>query len=312
MKRIFAIAIVTLMICGVFSGCENKDKELKSEVSLLEEDSSFEASSIREAMGTPSPTLEPTPSPTPSQTPTPEPTPEVLDTDLPMLKGFGENYMQPRPLGDIDPINDKVVALTFDDGPHGECTDILLETLKKHDVVATFFVLGQNAGYYPDVVKRTYDAGHEIGTHSYDHPNLMGYSVSGILDSYSRSNDNIEAAIGLRAIIDRPPYGSMTEEVAQQVGRTQAMWTVDPEDWRDEYKSTDSLVSNVMYGTNSGVPVRDGAIILSHDIYYSTVNAYDSIIAELKNDGYKFVTVTQMMQIAEKRGEEVPYMFRGA
>ena len=249
----------------------------------------------------------------PVETAEPEPTPvPETQTDIPQLNLNG-NFMAAKSIEGIDPYNDKVVALTFDDGPHPENTDKLLNILADNGAVATFFVLGENAQRYPDVIERIYAGGNEIGTHSYSHTDLMTLSLDDIMSNeYGKTNDVLEGIIGARATIDRPPYGSMSEDRAAEIGREQILWSVDPEDWKDEYKNTSSLMDNIFNGTNSGVKVSDGAIILSHDIHATTVDAYDTIIKELKAQGYKFVTITQMMQIAELRGKEFGYKFNGS
>lgn len=248
----------------------------------------------------------------PAATATPEPTPSptpTVSTNLTQLQAK-DGYMPPKSLDGIDPLKDKVVALTFDDGP-GPYTEKLLDILKENDAVATFFVVGTNVAEYPDIVKRAYEEGNEIGTHSWNHKDLKKLSLDEIMqDQYGKANDAIEAATGLRALIDRPPYGSMTEELAEQIGREQILWSVDPEDWK--YRDADTVYDHVVNGTDKGGYVRDGGIILSHDIHETTVNAYDRIIKALKDEGYKFVTVTQMMQIAEIRGKDVQYRFANA
>lgn len=253
---------------------------------------------------------EPTATATPELTPSPAPT---VSTNLTQLQAK-DGYMPPKSLDGIDPLKDKVVALTFDDGP-GPYTEKLLDILKENDAVATFFVVGTNVAEYPDIVKRAYEEGNEIGTHSWNHKDLKKLSLDEIMqDQYGKANDAIEAATGLRALIDRPPYGSMTEELAEQIGREQILWSVDPLDWdaKGGHKNSDSVYDRVINGSDDGGYVRDGGIILSHDIHETTVNAYDRIIKALKDEGYKFVTVTQMMQIAEIRGKDVQYRFANA
>jgi len=261
------------------------------------------------------PAAETTAPPVESATASPEPqatpTQEVAQTDLKQLN-LGENFMQPRALGDIDPLNDKVVALTFDDGPHPENTDRLLEILKENDVTATFFVVGSMVEKNPDVLKRVYEAGHEIGNHSYDHPDFSKLTADEMTEQYRKTNDIVEEVIGKRTLIDRPPGGAVTDEKAEQIGREQILWIVDPEDWKKDNRDPDIVYDNVINGTNTGTPVRDGAIVLSHDIHATTIDAYDRIIKELKAQGYQFVTVTQMIQIAEARGKEIGYRFNGA
>ncbi|WP_066644995.1 polysaccharide deacetylase family protein [Christensenella timonensis] len=249
--------------------------------------------------------------PEPAATATPEPTQQAV-TEIKQLQPKSDKFMQPKSLEGIDPLNDKVIALTFDDGPNPVKTPELLDILEENDVVATFFVVGNLVEQFPDVVKRAYEDGNEIATHSYTHPEAAewkGLSVEGQLAQYTQANDAIEAATGLRTLFDRPPGGNTPEEKAEQIGREQILWSVDPEDWK--YKDADTVYEHVMNGWNGGV-VQDGAVVLSHEIYQSTVDAYGRIIPELKEKGYKFVTISQMMQIAEIRGGELTYLFRSA
>jgi len=247
---------------------------------------------------------------TPEPTTTPEPIREVTSS-LPQLQAK-DGYMPPKNLDGIEPLKDKVVALTFDDGPHAENTPRLLDILKENDAVATFFMIGTNAQQYPDIVKRVYDEGHEIGTHSWNHKDMMTISLDEIMvNQYGEANDAIQDATGLRALIDRPPYGSMSEDLAAQIGREQILWSVDPEDWNEKAgrKNADSVYDRVVNGSDDGGYLKDGGIVLSHDIHPTTIDAYERIIPALKEQGYKFVTVTQMMQIAEIRGKEIEYRF---
>lgn len=250
---------------------------------------------------------------------TPEPTPTATPeqaTDIAQLQPKSEKFMQPKSLDGIDPLNDKVIALTFDDGPNPVKTPEMLDILKENGVVATFFVVGNLVEEHPGIVKRAYEEGNEIGTHSYTHPEKTwtGMSESEILDEYTKANDAIEAETGLRTLFDRPVGGGMKEEMAEQIGREQIIWSVDPEDWNNAkgYRDADKIYDHVMNGTNGGGKATDGAVVLSHEIYQSTVDAYKKIIPALKEQGYKFVTVSQMMQIAEIRGAEIPYLFHKA
>lgn len=225
------------------------------------------------------------------------------------LLNFSEEFMKPGSLDGIDPYNDKVVALTFDDGPHPTNTEKLLDVLKANDAVATFFMVGENAAEYPDIVKRVYEEGNEIGTHSWDHSkNDLKWSHEEVMDQITRCNDAIQEATGLRTIIDRPPEGAINEEVANAIGRAQILWDVDPNDWKPANRDVDIVYDNVI----NGGELHDGAIVLSHDIRETTVDAYDRIIKKLKDEGYKLVTVTQLMQIADLRGKDVTTRFNGA
>ena len=165
------------------------------------------------------------------------------------------------------------------------------------EIMLSLIHIWKNVSSYPDVVKRMYEEGNEIGTHSWDHSDLKKLSLDQIMqDQYGKANDAIEEVTGLRALIDRPPYGSMTEDLAEQIGREQILWSVDPNDWKKENRDPDIVYDHVVNGTSDGGHVADGGIVLSHDIHETTVQAYDRIIKALKDEGYKFVTVTQMMR----------------
>ncbi len=256
---------------------------------------------------------------TPEASASPEPTqtePPAPVMDIEQLRPKNETFMQPKSLEGIDPINDKVIALTFDDGP-GPYTEQLIQTLKENGAVATFFVVGNRIAEYPGMVKQAYENGNEIATHSYSHPGASewkGLSAQGQLEQYRQANDAIEAETGLRTLFDRPPGGNMTEENAAQIGREQVNWSVDPQDWdkKKGYRDADKIYDHVMNGSNGGGKATDGAVVLSHDIYQSTVDAYARIIPALREQGYKFVTISQMMQIAELRGESFGYIFHKA
>ncbi|MEA5003773.1 MAG: polysaccharide deacetylase family protein, partial [Christensenella sp.] len=223
-KRLICIIVAIIMCTVVFAGCSligGKDQPSAAPTTIT--------SGQDEVVPSESASAEPPETATPEPTPTPAPT-QAVTTNLKQLQPK-DGYMPPMSLDGIDPLNDKVVALTFDDGP-GPYTEKLLDILKDNGVVATFFVLGENVERYPDIVKRAYEEGNEIGTHSWNHKDLKKLSLDGIMqDQYGKANDAIEAATGLRALIDRPPYGSMTEELAEQIGREQVLWSVDPLDW---------------------------------------------------------------------------------
>jgi peptidoglycan/xylan/chitin deacetylase (PgdA/CDA1 family) len=224
-------------------------------------------------------------------------------SQLPMLNLEG-NYMAPFTLDGIDPFSDKVIAITFDDGPSAH-TPALLDALKSSGVKATFFVVGEMADIRRDTLKRAYDEGHELATHSWDHPDLMTLTVDQIMtDQYGRTNDVIEEVTGKRALFDRPPSGSMTEERAGQLGRAQIMWNNDTLDWklRSKENGVQKIYDNIM---NSG----DGSIILLHDLHEASVQAAIRAIPDLVGQGYKLITISQMMQVAKARGYDVPYKF---
>ena len=236
-----------------------------------------------------------------------EPASADADTDvnvtvLPEFLESGPGDMKAFSLDGIDPLNDKVVALTFDDGPNPSTTMKILNELKKHDALATFFVLGERVEEFPGIVKNIYESGNEIGNHSYSHKDFKQISDEEIENQIDKTNQAIYETVGARPIIVRPPYGNVTDDIADVIGRPSILWTVDPEDWK--YKDEDIDYNNVMDD------VGDGDIVLMHDIYQASAEAAIRIIRELTDRGYKLVTVTQMMQIAEARGEDVELIVR--
>lgn len=186
----------------------------------------------------------------------------------------------------------KLVALTFDDGPNPETTSQLLDILKEEQVHATFFVLGSRAQYYPELVRRAKDEGHQIGTHTYGHKLLTKLTDEERRSEIDRANEAIEAATGAPPTALRPPYGSYNDAVKADANMPVVMWSVDPEDWK--YRDADTVCENILSA------VEDGDIVLLHDIYQTSVEGAHKAIQALKEDGYTFVTVEQLLNA---RGE---------
>lgn len=195
-----------------------------------------------------------------------------------------------------------MVALTYDDGP-GQYTDKLLDCLEENNAKATFFMLGQNAEQYPDVVKRMYDSGMELGNHTYDHQILTGLDSTSISNEITKTNQIIEKAAGVSAASLRPPGGSFNETVQQLAGMPIVKWSLDTKDWK--HKSEDKTYQKVIDN------VQDGSVILMHDIHEWSVNASLRLIPELIEKGYKLVTVQELAQAKgiELGDGEVYYYF---
>ena len=189
----------------------------------------------------------------------------------------------------VDP-NRPMVALTFDDGP-GPRTAEIVSCLQSHGAAATFFVVGMNAERYTDTLARMRRAGCEIGNHTYDHTNLTRLSAADIQGEISTVNDIVRAATGMGTTVLRPPGGNHNETVDAVAGMPLIMWSIDTRDWAT--RSTQATINSVLGS------VRDGDIILMHDIYSPTVDAALYLIPELQNRGYQLVTVSEL---AEYRG----------
>jgi peptidoglycan/xylan/chitin deacetylase (PgdA/CDA1 family) len=177
------------------------------------------------------------------------------------------------------------VALTFDDGP-GRYTDALLRSLAAYRARATFFVVGQNVAAYPGIVRRTYAAGHEIGSHTWSHPDLTKLPAASVRSQFARTDKAIKRAIGIRPELVRPPYGAFNATVRRQAKRPVVMWSVDTLDWR--FRNSAKVARKAIKS------VRPGSVILFHDIHPSTVRAIPRVLKSLSKRGYRFVTVSQL------------------
>lgn len=186
----------------------------------------------------------------------------------------------------------KYVALTFDDGPNPNTTPQLLNILKNKKVKASFFMVGNGVDAYPNVAKRVSDAGHQVGSHSYAHPQLTSLSTSQIQSEMRRTDKAIYYATGKLPKTYRPPYGSVNRYVANIVAKPAIMWSIDTRDWesRNPY-----MINNVVSNN-----IHNGAIILMHDIHQPTINSVSTMIDNLKNQGYQFVTIDELFEMQER------------
>ena len=183
------------------------------------------------------------------------------------------------------------VALTFDDGPHETLTPKLLDLLARHKAKATFFVVGQNAAEYPEIMRRIAQEGHELANHSWSHPNLGKMSDEAVRAQLKKTEDAIRRATGRDVTLMRPPYGSLTQRqrnwVNEEFGYKVVMWDVDPLDWK---RPGMNVVTNRIVGG-----ARNGSIILVHDIHPPSVDAMRSTLEQLGAKGFKFVTVSELL-----------------
>ncbi len=181
----------------------------------------------------------------------------------------------------------KKVAITFDDGPHPVYTELILDELKDRGVKASFFITGQNAEEYPDIVRRIYEEGHIIGNHTYTHLRLTDLNEEIYVEELRETSKLIKEITGQETIFVRPPYGEWDKKFEKELKMFPVLWTVDPLDWC----STDaSFIVEHVIGK-----VKDNDIILLHDEYESTKVAVLIIIDILQDRGFEFVTVDEIL-----------------
>ncbi|MDE7246153.1 MAG: polysaccharide deacetylase family protein [Oscillospiraceae bacterium] len=187
----------------------------------------------------------------------------------------------------IDPTM-PMVALTFDDGPHETCSDLILDVLEENHAVATFFEVGVNVWKYPQVLVREAELGCEIGSHSSFHHDLSKMDEDELLnDLYTV--DLAFSAIGVpQPNLVRPPYGAVNDTVKTATGRSLVTWSIDTEDWLS--LDAQKVISSVQNAGN-----LDGQVVLMHSLYESTAEAVQVLVPWLQEQGYQLVTVTELL-----------------
>ena len=184
----------------------------------------------------------------------------------------------------------KCVALTFDDGP-GPYTDRLLQILKANDAKATFFLIGNKVAANPAGAKRIADAGMEVGSHTWEHPNMTTIPPEDIASQFSRASDAITAATGRSPKLYRPAGGLSNPAVRQtaaKFGLAEILWDVIPFDWAND--SNTAATRQVLM-----TQIKPGSVVLFHDTYSSTVDLVSQFIPVLKANGYHLVTVSDLV-----------------
>ena len=179
----------------------------------------------------------------------------------------------------------KMIALTFDDGPNYN-TSKIIDVLNKYDIKATFFVLGSRAINNKDILKKMADSGMEIGNHTYNHLLLTKYDENKIRSEIEDTSEVIYSATKKKPKLLRPSYGSVNNKIKKVANMPIIIWDIDTLDWK--YHNSKSITSRVVN------KVRDGDIILMHDIYSASLNALSNIIPILQDNGYEFVTIDEL------------------
>jgi peptidoglycan/xylan/chitin deacetylase (PgdA/CDA1 family) len=200
----------------------------------------------------------------------------------------------------------RLLALTYDDGPNDPWTFRLLEVLDRHQVKATFFLIGRFVQQRPDIARALVNAGHAIGSHTWDHPNLIFCSSAEVRRQLEQTQKAILDATGVEARLFRPPFGGRRPaslRVARSLGLQPVMWNVTCYDWKA--KSPDEIAGHAKR------QIGGGNVILLHDGEFHrigvdrrrSIEASDRILTQYQGEGYEFVTIPEMM----KRQQGTPF-----
>lgn len=223
----------------------------------------------------------------PAETPAPQQAPPSAPADETLLaKYYGEVIR-------CGPNSAKRVALTFDDGPSQNYNAQFIELLQKEKVPATFFVIGRNVTSYPSLLKNTSDAGFEIGLHTMNHPDPTRATTERMQAEIQDELELVQGITGKKPYLFRPPGGKVTaaeREITRDNGLVIVNWSVDPQDWRG--KDANAIHSIVMRD------LHPGAIVCMHEIKPNTLEVLPRLIADIRAQGYEFVTVGQLIQDA--------------
>lgn len=189
----------------------------------------------------------------------------------------------------------KAVALTFDDGPSRANTGTILDVLKQYGAHATFFVLGDRARVDGDILQMELAAGCEIGSHSWNHPQLSKMKWSGVKNQVNKTDQIVKKlADGYKIKLLRPPYGAISNTMRRKLKKPMILWSLDTLDWK--YRNAKKVFRKVKK------EVKDGDIILMHDIHEETAEAIKLVVPWLANHGYDILTVSEL---AERNGKKL-------
>lgn len=185
-------------------------------------------------------------------------------------------------------VTPRYIALTFDDGPHSETTEALLDGLRERGAHATFFLIGEQIEGTEDLVMRMRDEGHQIGNHTYSHVRLDQNSQRG-LQEIAKADSLLQQVIGTNDYWIRPPWGFVSNTVKQSVGQPLIYWSLDTQDW--SVRNADIVAQDIIQNA------QNGDIVLLHDSYAESVDAALRAIDALSAQGYQFVTVEELFRV---------------
>lgn len=231
--------------------------------------------------------------------------PERLSERPPHTKHVDWSSQYPNDVILAGPTNRRAVAFTFDDGPDDVWTPQILAVLTQLGIKGTFLCVGARVAQNPQVVQEMVKAGHVVGNHSWDHPNFTKISISEVRSQIERTADEIARVTSVRPRFFRPPYGALNEAVIEEVIRLQykiLFWNVDSLDW--------SGITAQQVEANVLAHVGPGSIILMHsaggrgESLEDTVRALPKVVSTLRNEGYSFFTVPELLGIPAYQSED--------
>lgn len=207
---------------------------------------------------------------------------EEINEKIELIKNSGK--VRPS----LDP-NKPMIALTFDDGPYRNITTPILDVLEKHNAAATFFILGNRVSGNEDIIQRAINGGSEIANHSFSHKQLTAISNNELKSQVYDTQAAIKNAVGREPTLLRPTYGAVNNNLKQTIDMPLILWSIDTLDWK--HRNSQRIINHVLSN------VRDGDIILMHDMYPTTNQATQVLVPELINRGFQLVTVTELYEL---------------
>lgn len=211
-----------------------------------------------------------------------------LCISLALLSGCAPGGSAAETGGDARIPEEKLIAITFDDGPRRETTERLLDGLEERDVRATFFLIGRQIEGNEDLVERMQAEGHQVGSHTWSHTRLTGVSADTLRQEVGRTEEALEDLLGPGSYWLRPPYGAVDAADRDLIQTPMIKWSIDPRDW--EKLDTAQVTAAVLKAAASN------QIILLHDIYPTSVDAALAVVDALQGEGYRFVTVAELLE----------------
>lgn len=208
-----------------------------------------------------------------------------IEDEVPANNAAGENS---------EPEETPMIAFTFDDGPYTPVTNRIIDVLSEYGAGATFFVVGSRIEQYSDTLKRTYESGFEVASHTWSHDDLNKLSEDKIRVEFERTEEKLNQYVPVGHVLARPPYGNANETVRSVADTALINWSLDSQDWKT--RDTQSIIDHVL------ATVKDGDVILMHDLYECTAEAVEYLVPELMARGYRIVSVSELFA---SRGREL-------